>query len=69
MFDRIFFPALVFVVLVGATAAFAHNAQRANAPTAQQTVVQLERVIVTRHDVGAAAVAAATETQRATALR
>lgn len=46
MFDRIFFPALVFVALIAATSAFAVDAVRSAAPQGEQTVVQLERVVV-----------------------
>ena len=46
MFDRIFFPALVFVALIAATSACAVDAARSAAPQGEQTVVQLERVVV-----------------------
>ena len=46
MFDRIFFPALVFVALIAATSAFAVDAVRSAAPQGRQAIVQLERVVV-----------------------
>ena len=46
MFDRSFFPALVFVALIAATSAFAVDAVRSAAPQGERTVVQLERVVI-----------------------
>lgn len=46
MFDRIFFPTLVFAALSATTAAFTIDAIDSAAPQGRQTVVQLERVVV-----------------------
>ncbi len=46
MFDRLFFPALVFAVLVAATGAFAIDVMRGAAPSNRAHVVQLERVVI-----------------------
>ncbi|MEO8124831.1 MAG: hypothetical protein ABI633_12350 [Burkholderiales bacterium] len=46
MFDRIFFPALVFSSLAAVTSAFAIDAVRSAAPQDRQIVVQLARVVV-----------------------
>lgn len=46
MFDRIFFPALVFIALAAVTSAFAIDAVRSAVPQDRQAVVQLERVVI-----------------------
>lgn len=46
MFDRIFFPTLVFIALAAVTSAFAIDAVRSAAPQGRQTVVQLEPVVI-----------------------
>lgn len=46
MFDRYFFPALVFATLFSTTAAFVADATPDAATSGRTTVVQLERVVV-----------------------
>lgn len=52
MFDRIFFPTLVFAALGASTAAFTIDALNSAAPQGTQTIVQLERVVVVAHRDG-----------------
>ena len=60
MFDRLFLPALAFVVLVAATSAFAIDALHSAALPSHTNVVQLERVvIVAKRDATAATIAVA----------
>lgn len=71
MFDRLFLPALAFVVLVAATSAFAIDAMDSAALPSHANIVQLERVVVVakREPTTAAITVANTAADRATALR
>jgi len=76
MFDRLFLPALAFVVLVAATSAFAIDALHSAALPSHTNVVQLERVVIVAKrapatpTVAVADSAANTDSDdRATALR
>jgi hypothetical protein len=71
MFDRLFLPALAFVVLVAATSAFAIDALHSAALPSHTKVVQLERVvIVAKRDATAATIAVAdTAADHTTAVR
>jgi hypothetical protein len=71
MFDRIYFPALVFAALIGSTIAFAIDATRPAVSHSPQRIVQLERVVVVAKRVPAmpTIAAAATADSYATAVR
>jgi hypothetical protein len=67
MIDRIFLPALVFVMLVGALAAFVADVRPSAA--APQQVVRLQRVVVTAQREQAATPVARAETAQAAVVR